>query len=77
MNLAVFFGGLVGLLATHSFIGLIVGAVAGYYLPHLLRRGVTSTARRVRNPFVESTFAVMGAVCKADGRVSEQEIRVT
>lgn len=76
MNLAVFFGGLIGLLATHSFIGLIVGAIAGFYLPYLLKRGAVSTARRVRNPFVESTFAVMGAVCKADGRVSEEEIRV-
>lgn len=69
-------GALIGYFATHSLVGLLIGAGAGYYLPKLLKFGAVSTARKVRSPFVESTFAVMGAVCKADGRVSEEEIRV-
>ncbi|HEU0198194.1 MAG TPA: co-chaperone DjlA [Nevskiaceae bacterium] len=76
MNFAVLIGGVVGLLASGSFIGLIIGAIGGFFVSKLLKRGAISTAKHMRSPFIDSTFAVMGAACKADGRVSEEEIRV-
>jgi len=64
-------GGLRGLIW-----GAIIGLLLGRVLPTLLLRAATSKIRSVQQQFLDSTFAVMGAVCKADGRVSEEEIRV-
>jgi DnaJ-domain-containing proteins 1 len=83
MNFFVFLGGLIGFM-TDRFAGLLVGALIGYLFArfvagHLGRaalRGAGSAARRMQTRFLDSTFAVMGAVCKADGQVSEQEIRM-
>ncbi len=53
--------------------GLVLGLLAGYWIS----RGVRSRLMQgLQGRFLESTFAVMGAVCKADGRISEQEIQV-
>jgi DnaJ like chaperone protein len=41
-------------------------------LPYALHKGLTA----VQSQFVESTFAVMGALCKADGVVTRDEIGV-
>jgi DnaJ like chaperone protein len=58
-----------------GFGGLIAGATLGYLIsrvaPRMLRRGL----HRVQSQYLESTFAAMGALCKADGRVSRDEIR--
>lgn len=62
------FGGGRGLL-----VGLILGYGIGYVMSRVLLPKVLGT---VRAQFLESTFAVMGALCKADGRVSREEIRV-
>ncbi len=76
MTLFVLFGALLGLLMGGLF-GLFLGGLLGYGLGHfmlevLFPRGLG----RIREQFLDSTFAVMGAVCKADGRISREEIRV-
>lgn len=66
--LGLMLGGLGGLL-----LGAAVGYGIGYVMTHvLLPRGVGV----VQAQFLESTFAVMGALCKADGVVTSDEIRV-
>jgi len=76
MLLFILIGGLLGLVAggvAGALLGAVVGGVAGHYLLTVLfGRGLAA----VRAQFVDSTFAVMGALCKADGRVSGEEIRV-
>jgi DnaJ like chaperone protein len=53
-------------------IGALGGALLGRaLLTTLFARGLDA----VRAQFLDSTFAIMGAVCKADGRVSPDEIR--
>jgi len=77
MLLFILIGGVLGLI-TGGTIGAVLGAVIGglvgrYLLGVLFGRGLGV----MRTRFVDSTFAVMGALCKADGRVTEDEIRVT
>lgn len=64
-------GGLIGLLSGGPF-GLLLGGAIGF----LIQRGLSRTLRDY-NPqelFFRATFAVMGKVAKADGRVTESEI---
>lgn len=65
-------GGLVGMLAGGLF-GLLFGAFIGYSIQKMLI-GVSLGSLSPQTAFFEATFAVMGKVAKADGRVSEQEI---
>lgn len=62
-----------------------VGAVIGATLGHVVDRSSVRVSSRVRpgkegralrGAFFEATFAVMGYLAKADGRVSEKEIRL-
>lgn len=76
MFLFVMIGGAIGLMVG-GFGGVLLGAAVGYGIGHvmtrvLLPRGVGLIQRQ----FLDSTFAVMGALCKADGVVSSDEIRV-
>lgn len=75
MSLVPLICGLIGF-AVRGFGGMIVGLMVGYglvlVLPHLIRRG----ADLVQAQLVESTFAAMGALCKADGQVTRNEIQV-
>ena len=76
--LLIFIGGVIGLLVG-GFPGLIVGVGVGYLarwilrcaLRHALRHGLA----KLQAQFLDSTFAVMGALCKADGAVSRDEIK--
>jgi len=56
-----------------------IGALVGAALGHQFDRGLTEAGRRpsaaVQESFFTTTFAVMGHVAKADGRVTEDEIR--
>ena len=56
-----------------------IGAVVGLFLGHQFDRGMQASRRDrfagVGQVFFETTFGVMGHVAKADGRVSEAEIR--
>jgi len=66
---------LAGLLLGHGFVGAAVGGVIGFVLDNLRfsqRRNATPEA----GGFVVPLFALLGAVAKSDGRVSEAEIAV-
>lgn len=55
--------------------GLVFGLVIGYLLRYAMRRVVGRGLTMVQDRFLESTFAVMGALCKADQVVTRDEIR--
>src|SRR5699024_9900245 len=65
-------GAIIGFLLSKSMLGALIGGISGWVL----------SAGRVRHrtppvgDFVAPLFAVLGAVAKADGRVSESEIAV-
>jgi DnaJ like chaperone protein len=76
MNPVILIGGLIGYLLGR-LPGLVVGALIGYFLAPLLKIGAAvSKVTQAQSQFLESTFAVMGAVCKIDGKVNSYEIRV-
>jgi len=79
MQFFIIVGGLIGL-AVNGWRGALIGGLLVWALLPLLGRLLLRTAVRkiaaVQTQFLDSTFAVMGAVCKADGHVSENEIRV-
>ncbi len=56
-----------------------VGAILGALVGHQFDRGTSETRGlpppSVQQAFFETTFSVMGRIAKADGRVSETEIR--
>lgn len=58
-------------------IGLMVGAALGYWLGRRLRSRLMKRLMGIQSQFLESTFAVMGCLCKADGRVSEDELEAS
>ena len=60
-----------------------LGALLGAVLGHNFDRGMEGAASgqrgwhsqdRIQTAFFTATFAIMGRLCKADGRVSEDEI---
>jgi DnaJ like chaperone protein len=73
LKLLIFLAALFGLLVDGPR-GLVVGAIVGYALGHLLRRSIGAGAGLIQSQFLETTFAVMGAVCKADEVVTRDEI---
>lgn len=56
--------------------GLLLGAVFGYVIGWILRAKLGSRVRLMQAQFFQSTFAIMGAICKADGVVTRDEIGV-
>jgi len=56
--------------------GLLIGAALGYGASWVLQHVVRQRLALVQAQFLDSTFAVMGALCKADGVVSRDEIQV-
>ncbi len=54
--------------------GLFVGGFVGYVAGIVLRQSVVGGLRVVQSQLVDSTFAVMGALCKADKVVTRDEI---
>ncbi len=66
-------GGVLGLVFG-GFIGLLVGAGLGYAATWILRHGILGGLRVVQSQLIDSTFAVMGALCKADRVVTRDEI---
>ncbi|RAP59695.1 co-chaperone DjlA [Oleiagrimonas sp. MCCC 1A03011] len=66
-------GAVIGYLLLHNVAGAIIGGVVGWLLTSSQR------AARPRTSFdqvLQPLFALLGAVAKADGRVSEKEIAV-
>ena len=70
-----FIFGLIGLLIG-GFRGLLIGAAIGFATGLLLRKFIRDRLALVQAQFLESTFAVMGALCKADGVVTRDEIAI-
>ncbi|WP_428310042.1 co-chaperone DjlA [Hydrocarboniphaga sp.] len=79
MNFLIWIGAFVGL-ASGGWKGLLIGAAVGYiisrYLPPLLIGAAAGKLGQIQAQFLDSTFAVMGAMCKADGQVTRNEIEV-
>ena len=71
----VLIGAVIGLLIGGSR-GLVIGGLVGYAIGRGLRSTLLSGARRIQSQFLESTFAIMGALCKADGVVTRDEVKV-
>lgn len=69
----VLIGAFIGLLIGR-FPGLIVGAAVGYAISWGLRYGVLGRLQVAQSLLIESTFSVMGALCKADRVVTRDEI---
>lgn len=75
-------GFMLGWMLTRSFFGALLGLLLGHFL--FDRRGGFgglggfggADALEAQKVFFETTFSVMGHVAKADGRVSETEIRM-
>jgi DnaJ like chaperone protein len=66
---------LIGLLIG-GFRGLIVGLLIGYAASWVMKNMLVKKLASVQGQFLESTFAVMGALCKADGVVTRDEIAI-
>jgi DnaJ like chaperone protein len=72
------YGKFIGALLGYA-IGRLPGAMIGAFIGHLLdverTQGGIHSAHSVQQLFFRATFQLMGHIAKADGRVSEQEIR--
>jgi len=66
-------GALLGLFAG-GLQGLIIGALLGYAIGWGLQRSVVGTLQVAQSEFLDATFSVMGALCKADNVVTRDEI---
>jgi len=69
----IFIGALLGLLFG-GIRGLLIGAVVGFAASAVLRRGIIGGLRVVQSELIDSTFSIMGALCKADRVVTRDEI---
>jgi DnaJ like chaperone protein len=69
----IFLFALIGLFVA-GFRGLAIGAALGYAASWVLRTVVGKRLAQVQAQFLESTFAAMGALCKADGVITRDEI---
>jgi len=54
--------------------GIIIGGLIGYGAGVMLQRSVVGGLRVVQSQLIESVFAIMGALCKADSVVTRDEI---
>lgn len=54
--------------------GMVLGSLIGYAFGSVSRMVVHRGVRTVQSRFLDATFAVMGALCKADGVVTRAEI---
>ena len=61
-------------LMTGGVRGLFIGFVLGYLASWILKSALVKKLAGVQAQFLESTFAVMGALCKVDGVVTRDEI---
>lgn len=75
MLFATIVGGLIGYLFAR-LPGFFIGAALGALAMYKLKARVRGRLREIQEGFVGSVFAVMGAVCKADGVVTQDEIRM-
>ncbi len=74
MLFAILIGGLIG--SAFGLSGAIIGALIGAGVVYWGRMKLYQRIRDVQSRFMDSVFAVMGALCKADGVVTQDEIQV-
>lgn len=63
-------------LFTGGPIGLLVGGFIGYMAGKALQVAAIGGLRVAQTELIETTFSVMGALCKADNVVSRDEIQM-
>lgn len=71
----IYLGGFIGLISG-GFTGLIIGAAIGYVAGWAVKKTVVGSLRVAQTQLMDSTFSIMGALCKTDGVVSRAEINV-
>ncbi|ANO52540.1 co-chaperone DjlA [Woeseia oceani] len=71
----IFIGAIVGAVFG-GFPGLLIGGAAGYVIGWGLRQSVLGSLQAVQANLLHPTFAIMGALCKADNVVTRDEIQV-
>ena len=54
--------------------GAIIGGAAGWFVGQWVRRSIVGSLQLAQSELFESTFSVMGAISKADGVVTRDEI---
>ena len=57
-----------------GFGGLLIGGFIGYIAGFAIRYFVTGSLRVAQSQLIETTFSIMGALCKADNVVTRDEI---
>ena len=57
-----------------GFPGLVLGGIIGYIATAVLQRWVVGSLQVAQSALLNSTFTVMGALCKADQTVTRDEI---
>jgi len=68
-----FIGALIGAIFG-GFPGALIGGLVGYFTGTALRRSFIGNLQIAQSQLVESTFSIMGALCKADSVVTRDEI---
>lgn len=66
-------GAIIGVLAG-GIPGLLIGGLIGYGAGIVLQRSVVGGLQIVQSQLIDSVFAIMGALCKADNVVTRDEI---
>ncbi|MFO1390248.1 co-chaperone DjlA [Cellvibrio sp.] len=77
--IATVIGFVVGFFLTHKLFGALFGAVLGYFLFDKNRRpGVSGEQlQQAQQLFFKTVFNLLGHIAKADGHISEMEIKLT
>jgi DnaJ like chaperone protein len=70
-----FIGAMIGL-TSGGPIGLLVGAIIGYFTGLAFQTAAVGGLRVAQTELIETTFSVMGALCKADNVVTRDEIQM-
>jgi DnaJ like chaperone protein len=74
MLVAILIGGFVGFLMAGMF-GFVLGAVAAVMMMGYMKNHMPGKLASTQSAFLDSMFAVMGALCKADGVVTRNEVQ--
>ena len=54
--------------------GALIGGAVGWFVGQSIRRSIVGSLQLAQSELVESTFSIMGAISKADGVLSREEI---
>jgi len=69
----IFIGALLGALSG-GFAGFIIGGLLGYAASFAFRQFIVGSLQVAQSQLLDSTFSIMGALCKADNVVTRDEI---